>query len=332
VVREAWGTIKIEVFTLAHYHKQPWKREKFMKEVPHEVLDPATHIGLVTLAVSSLARSLAYYHTELGFTITEHHEGTALLGTTTGLPLLVLVEQPNAQPQPAQTTGLYHFAILLPTRKDLGRFLSHLKARHIPLDGYADHLVSEALYLSDPDGNGIEVYHDRPRSTWTYHNGRVAMVSDPIDLEALMAEGRQDPSAWTGLPAHTTLGHIHLRVAALPQAEQFYQRILGFTVMQQMPGALFVSAGGYHHHIGLNTWQSRNAPQPPQNAVGLRFFTIQLPTASELAKVVARLHAAEWPFEQQEQGVILRDPWSNKLLLTIHEQASLETIQSSIAV
>ncbi len=299
-----------------------------MQEIQHTVLDPATHVGLVTIAVSSLERSLRYYQNGLGFTVKEQKEGLVLLGAATGLPILVLIEQPNAQPQPARTTGLYHFAILLPTRKDLGRFLSHLVESRTPLGGYADHLVSEALYLSDPDGNGIEVYHDRPRSTWTWHNGHVDMVSDPIDLEALVAEGRQDNSTWSGLPAHTTLGHMHLRVGNIPQGVQFYHDVLGFDIVQQMPSALFVSAGGYHHHIGMNIWESRNGPQPPHNAVGLRFFTIQLPNAAALTNVIARLQAASVPVEQQEVGVILHDPWNNKILLTAHNIASAETISS----
>ncbi len=298
-----------------------------MAEIQQNVLDPATRVGLVTIAVSSLERSLSYYRDGLGFTVKEQNEQVIFLGPTAGIPLLALVAQPNAQPQPANTTGLYHFAILLPTRKDLGCFLSHIVASRMPLDGYADHLVSEALYLSDPDGNGIEVYRDRPRSTWLIDNGQVAMASDPIDFEGLMAEGRQDTSEWTGLPAQTTLGHVHLRVANIQQAEQFYHQILGFAIMQHMPGALFVSAGGYHHHIGLNTWQSRNGPQPPHNAVGLRFFTIQLPDAAELAKVLTRLQAAGWPVEQQEEGVSLRDPWGNKLLLTTHTITSIVTVQ-----
>ena len=191
-------------------------------------------------------------------------------------------------------------------------------------------MVSEALYLSDPDGNGIEVYHDRPRSTWTWHNGQVDMVSDPIDLEALMAEGRQDTSAWSGLPAHTTLGHIHLRIGNIPQGAQFYHDVLGFDIVAQMPSALFLSVGGYHHHIGMNIWESRNGLQPPHNAVGLRFFTIQLPDAPALAIAVARLQAANWPVEQQEVGVILHDPWGNKLLLTTRDIGSVETVQAVI--
>jgi len=302
-----------------------------MKEIQQqELLHPATHVGLVTLAISSLERSLPYYRDGLGFTIREQNEGMVLLGATTGDFIVALVEQPDARPQPANTTGLYHFAVLLPSRKDLGRFLSHIAVSQVPLDGYADHLVSEALYLSDPDGNGIEVYHDRPRSTWPIHDGRIKMVSDPIDLEGLMAEGRQDTSAWTGLPAHTMLGHVHLRVANIQQAEQFYHDILGFAIMQHMPGALFVSAGGYHHHIGLNTWQSRNGSQPPKNAVGLRFFTIQLPNQTELAKVLARLQAAEWPVEQREEGISLHDPFGNMLLLTTDTVASVAMVQDII--
>ncbi len=303
-----------------------------MQDRQQNVLDPATHVGMVTVAVSSLERSLHYYQHGLGFAIKEQKEGLVLLGAATGSPILALFEQPDAQPQPAHSTGLYHFAILLPTRKDLGRFLTHLAESRTPLGGYADHLVSEALYLSDPDGNGIEVYRDRPRSTWTWDKGNVNMASDPIDLKGLMAEGRQDTSAWSGLAAHTVLGHMHLRVANIPEGIQFYHGVLGFDIVLQMPSALFVSAGGYHHHIGMNTWESLNAPQPQHNAVGLRFFTIQLPDATALAQVVARLQAVNWPVEQHEVGVIIYDPWRNKLLLTANEIGSVETVQKIIQI
>ncbi|GAC1393579.1 MAG: catechol 2,3-dioxygenase [Ktedonobacteraceae bacterium] len=299
-----------------------------MEKTHQEILHPATHVGLVTLAVSSLERSIDYYQNGLGFTVKERNERIALLGSATDSPLLALIEQPNARPQPANTTGLYHFAILLPSRKDLGRTLSHIVESQTPLGGHSDHLVSEALYLSDPDGNGIEIYRDRPRSTWSWHDGLVAMTLDPIDLEGLMEEGRQDMAEWAGLPPQTTLGHMHLRVGNIQQAEQFYHQVLGFAVTQYMPGALFVSAGGYHHHIGLNTWQSRNGPQPPADSVGARFFTIQLPDEAELAKVLARLQVAGWPVEQREGGVSLRDPSGNKLLLTTHELTSIEAIQN----
>ncbi len=293
-------------------------------------LHPATHVGLVTLVVSSLDRSLAYYQHMLGFTIKERDERFALLGAATDNPILALVEQPNAQIQPARTTGLYHFAILLPNRKDLGLILSHFAESRTPIDGYADHLVSEALYLSDPDGNGIEIYRDRPRTAWSWQNGQVTMSSDPIDLQELMEAGTQDGATWLGLPPQTTLGHMHLRVADISQAEEFYHHILGFAVTAHMPGALFVSAGDYHHHIGLNTWQSRNAPQPPQNSVGLRFFTIQLPDQAEIVKVVTRLQAAGQPVEQREEGVSLRDPWNNGILLTSKDIASLAMVQEII--
>lgn len=299
-------------------------------ETTEVVLHPATKMGLVTIAVVSLERSISYYTERLGFTLIERTAQNALLGEAAGHPLLALVQQEHARPQPAYTTGLYHFAILVPTRLDLGRVLAHLAETRTPLAGYADHLVSEALYLSDPDGNGIEIYRDRPRENWNWEEKLVVMASDPIDIRGLLDEARNNPAPWTGLPAGTTIGHMHLRVASIAEAEQFYHSVLGFTVTQKLPGALFVSAGGYHHHMGLNTWQSQGAPRPPQESVGLRFFTIHLPNEQELATVVARLHAANWPIDQHGDAVFLHDPWGNGVLLTTNAATTLEVVQEQV--
>ena len=290
-------------------------------------LHPATHIGLVTLAIASLDRSVTFYERVFGFRVIERSENVAMLGAATGNPLLALIQQDGARPQPPNTTGLYHFAILVPSRADLARAFAHLVAVRGPLTGYSDHLVSEALYLSDPDGNGIELYRDRPRSTWQWHNGQVAMATDPLDLEGLLEEGRQHSDQWRELPPQTSIGHIHLRVADLRQAEQFYHGVLGFDVTAHMPGALFVSAGGYHHHVGLNTWQSRGAPPPPADSVGLCFFTIQLPDQAEQARVLARLQTAGWSVERQGEAIALRDPWGNGILLTASSITSVEMIR-----
>ncbi|HLZ57398.1 MAG TPA: VOC family protein [Ktedonosporobacter sp.] len=293
------------------------------------IIDPATHIGSVTLAIASLERSLSFYEQVLGFHVIENSGKVAVLGTTTGVPLLALIEQEHAQPQPARTTGLYHFAILVPSRTDLARSLYHLAASSYRLDGYADHLVSEALYLSDPDGNGIEIYRDRPRDTWRWNTGQIRMASDPIDIEGMLEEGRHSPSEWAGLAPQTMIGHMHLRVADIQQARTFYGDLLGFATTAQMPGALFISAGGYHHHLGLNTWQSRNAPRPAPDTVGLRFFTIQLPDQAALQQVQARLQAANIPVEQLDTSLALRDPWGNGILLTTSTALSGEQMRQS---
>lgn len=284
---------------------------------PH--LDPATHIGAASLTIADLDRSLRFYTDVIGLTVLSRTELTAILGTRAGYALLGLTQQANAKPQPPYTTGLYHIAILLPGRADLSLFVLRLAAMKYPLDGVADHLVSEALYLSDPDGNGLEVYRDRPRETWQWHDGLVQMATDPLDVEALLVEGQQLAAAdtpWREVPDETVIGHMHLRVGNIAQAQQFYVDLLGFEVTQRLPGALFISAGGYHHHIGLNTWQSRGAPRPPESSAGLRLFTIDLPDAEALTLVQERLQAASWPLERRANEIAVPDPWGNILLLT----------------
>jgi len=280
-------------------------------------LHPATQMGRVALTVADLARSIAFYTDVLGFTALQATADAATLGVG-GTPLLHLQEQPGATPTPANATGLYHFAILVPSRADLGRSLQHLAESGYPLGGSSDHLVSEALYLSDPDGNGIEIYRDRPRAEWPRKDGALQMATDPLDLRALLAAAQADLRPWTGLPAGTRLGHMHLQVAAIPQARDFYHGVLGFDIVfdWERMGALFVSAGGYHHHLGLNTWQSRGGRPAPAGSAGLRHFTIQLPDATALAPVLARLDKAGVPYQQEADGVALADPWGNRILLT----------------
>jgi catechol 2,3-dioxygenase len=281
-------------------------------------LHSATHIGAAALTIADLQRSIEFYTRVIGFTVLTQTEETAVLGTPDGQPLLMLVQQTGARPQPAHSTGLYHIAILMPSRADLALFVLRLATSGYPLSGVADHLVSEALYLSDPDGNGLEVYRDRPRETWQWSNGLVQMATDPLDVEALLTEGQELAAGenWHKAPAGTVIGHMHLRVGDIEQARHFYADLLGFDVVQHLPGALFVSAGGYHHHLGLNIWQSRNAPRPPTDSAGLRLFTIELPDASGLDQLQQRLQTAQWPFEHHEGEIVARDPWGNPVLVT----------------
>ncbi|HET7565118.1 MAG TPA: VOC family protein [Gemmatimonadaceae bacterium] len=278
-------------------------------------LPAGTTLGPVSLTVSDLDRALEYYQRRIGLRLHARDGDAARLGVG-GPDLLVLTEVPGAR-HPHRTTGLYHFAILLPARDALARTLQHLVDTRTPLQGLSDHLVSEAIYLADPDGNGIEIYRDRPRSTWTYEDGALRMTTEPLDVDNLMAEvaGRDIP--WTGLPAGTTIGHIHLHVADIAQAEHFYRDILGFDITTRYgPSASFVSAGGYHHHVGLNTWAGVGAPPPPPGSVGLRYATIQLPTPESLDRVVERVRAAGVLIEQRDDDVLVRDPSANALLLT----------------
>lgn len=290
-----------------------------MEQVTSETLTsihPATHIGLVTLRVAQLARSLAYYVDILGFQVKEETSGTVLLGAEDGPALLRLQEVAGIPPQPRSSSGLYHVAILLPSRTDLGRFL--LRAAEAGLEiGQGDHLVSEALYLSDPDENGLEVYRDRPRSEWKLQNGQVQMGTGPVDIRGLIAEARRSGRPWEHMPAGTTVGHIHLRVGDIAQAKDFYHGTLGFDVMQQMPGALFISAGGYHHHIGLNNWESRGAGPAPQDTAGLQVYEILVPDRAALKPIQERLTARGVSYQELSDGLSLVDPWQNRILLRI---------------
>ncbi|HEX6800750.1 MAG TPA: VOC family protein [Ktedonobacterales bacterium] len=282
---------------------------------PSPSIHPATQIGPAALTFANLDRSITFYTDALGLALLERNGSRAVLGAGT-TPLLLLTEQAGAKPFPGYgATGLYHFAVLVPTRADLGRWLRHWLELGLPMPGQGDHLVSEALYLSDLDGNGIEIYRDRPRAEWTWEGGRVRMATDPVDIRGLLELAEAEGQPWEGMPQGTRLGHIHLQVGDIAAARRFYHDILGFDVTAQLPGALFVSAGGYHHHIGLNTWQSRGAPPAPEGTAGLRFYNIELPVAEALAAVVARLDAAGIPYERSGNAVIARDPFSNRIAL-----------------
>jgi catechol 2,3-dioxygenase len=291
------------------------------------VIDPRAAIGEVHLTISDLDRSLRFYQTHLGFTVHQRGDGKARLGA--GGPDLLVLSQSETAARVRGTTGLYHFAILVPSRADLARALRRLVDTDTVMQGAADHGVSEALYLADPDGNGIEVYRDRPRAEWPYAGGALAMGADPLDLDTLLAESsglpRQSSPVYlgataggdnAGLAAGTTIGHVHLHVSRLPEAEHFYVNVLGFALTQRYGrSALFVSAGGYHHHIGLNTWAGVGAPPPPPGAIGLRHFTARLPDAGAVSAVVDRLRAASVPFEATGDGVHIHDPAGNAMML-----------------
>jgi catechol 2,3-dioxygenase len=289
-------------------------------------IDPATQVGLVSLTVADLDRSLAYYTEALGFALMQRAGQTAILGAG-GAPLLALTELPGARYWPGHHTGLYHFAILVPTRLDLARSLVHLLEVGLPFPGQADHDVSEALYLTDPDGNGIEIYRDRPRDEWRWlPEGRVHMTVEPLDVRSIMAEAAAQPTPWTGLPAGTRLGHMHLQVGNIQQAAEFYHGVLGFDITAQLPGALFVSAGGYHHHLGLNIWQSRGAGPAPAGTAGLRYFTLELPSEQARAEVITRVNDAGLATAQVADAIAVRDPWDNVILLGIGAAPDAQTV------
>ncbi len=277
-----------------------------------------TRLGAPALTIARLDRSLAFYRDVLGFRLLQQEGDRAELTADGATVVLELTGIPDARPKPPRTTGLYHFAILVPTRIMLARSLRRLIDARYPLQGASDHLVSEALYLADPDGNGIEIYADRPRDQWRYQHGKIAMATEPLDLDDLLAQlsPTRGGAADEMLDPATRIGHVHLHVGDLAAAEAFYCGLLGFEVMQRdYPGALFVSAGGYHHHIGLNVWAGVGAPPPPPNAVGLRYFTIVLPTDGDLTALIERLRAAGVSPDREGPGWRLLDPAKNGVRL-----------------
>lgn len=281
-----------------------------------QTIDPRTQVGAVSLTVGDLARSLLFYGDVLGLAPVEHSNGSALLAAGDS-PLLHLVELPGARPKPARATGLYHFAVLLPGRPDLARWLRHVLENSWPLQGWSDHGVSEAIYLADPDGNGIEVYRDRPRGEWPLVDGELQMVTEPLDARDLLAQAGAASSSWR-MPAGAVMGHVHLHVASIPQAQGFYCDMLGFDLMQRYgPSALFVSAGGYHHHIGLNTWAGVGAPPAPAGSAGLRYFTVVVPDESSLASLVGRVQQAGIAVVPQDGGWHVQDPSGNGIRLVV---------------
>jgi catechol 2,3-dioxygenase len=273
-------------------------------------------LGPVHLTVSDLDRSLEYYTGSVGLQVLGRDDGAASLGAGEK-ELLVLVEEPGAR-SAAGYTGLYHFALLVPERADLARWLAHAARDRVPLAGLSDHFVSEAVYLTDPDDHGIEIYRDRPRDVW---EGQVAarMTTLPLDTDSLLGE-LEDPrsASFDGLPAGTTMGHVHLKVADIPSTVAFYRDALGLDLMAQLGHrAAFLAAGGYHHHIGANTWESAGASPPPPGTAALRHATVVLPDGGERAAVLERLERHGHSVAESAAGPLVRDPSGNALLLVM---------------
>jgi catechol 2,3-dioxygenase len=272
-----------------------------------------TTVGAVHLTVSDLDRSIDYYTQAIGLDLLDRAGDRAIFGAA-DKGLVVLVEAPAVRGV-GRHTGLYHFALLVPERADLARWLAHAARDRVPLVGLSDHFVSEALYLSDPDGHGIEIYWDRPRAGW---EGQVArMTTLRLDVDDLLGE-LDDPASdpFDGLPAGTRMGHIHLKVASIPATVAFYRDLIGFGLMAKLGGqAAFLSAGGYHHHVGSNTWESAGSPPPPPGTVGLVHATIVVPDAAERDRVLGRVADGGQTPEQGPDGMLIRDPSGNGLVI-----------------
>jgi catechol 2,3-dioxygenase len=279
---------------------------------------PDTQMGAVELSVADLDRTLDYWQREIGLRVLERGDGRASLGTDT--EVLRFVEEPGARPDTGHT-GLYHVALLLPDRPSLARWLAHAARDRVGLTGLSDHAVSEAIYLRDPDHHGIEIYADRPRELW---EGKVGeqLTTFPLDVDDLLAE-LDDPAGeqFEGLPDGTIVGHTHLRVADVPSTIEFYRDVVGFPLMAALRDmAAFHGAGGYHHHIGANIWESAGAQPAPTGTATLRHATILVPDAAERDRVAARVADSGQDPEQREDGVLVRDPSGNALLLATPER------------
>jgi catechol 2,3-dioxygenase len=275
-----------------------------------------THIGKVRLRVADIDALGEFYERVVGLSAVERDGELARLGPDGGEPIVELVAAPGAPAAPSFSTGLFHLAILVPDRAELAHSLRRVIGAGWRLTGASDHLVSEALYLRDPEGNGIEIYRDRPRDQWGHDGGELRMATLPLDLEDVLGELGPGDEAANGMPAATTMGHVHLQVADIPAAEAFYNGALGLDVtVRSYPGALFLSAGGYHHHVGLNTWQSQGAPPPPEGALGLDRYELVLPSADERDAAAGRVGERGDPVRLDE-GVLATDPSGNRVLLT----------------
>jgi catechol 2,3-dioxygenase len=279
---------------------------------PPTPLPNSTHIDSAVFKVADLKRSVHFYREVVGMEVMEQGQSEARLGAGERT-ILTLEEVPGANRQPANTTGLYHAAILFPDRATLARKVAQLSAAHFPF-GYADHLVSEAFYLSDPDGNGLELYRDRAPEEWPRVDGKIVMDNAPIDFKEFFSSvDPNDPHLADPLaPAGTRLGHMHLRVADLRLAREFYIEQFGFDLVTTYPGALFVSAGGYHHHLGLNVWESRGGKPPQEPSAGLRRFSVALPDEAAIEGLAERLEGCG---VKVEEGFIVKDPFENEIRL-----------------
>ncbi len=270
-------------------------------------------IGMVTLRVRDLDKVADYYRDAIGLTVMTRTASGARLGAG-GVPLLDL-ERQGAARESRNAAGLYHTAFLMPTRKDLARWLVHAAANRIPLSGFADHLVSESVYLDDPEGNGIEVYADRAPELWQWNAGTVTMATDPLDIDGLLALTDTRSTSYAKAPDGLRIGHMHLRVGDLEQADRFYGGAIGLDPTRKRTGAAFLSSGRYHHHLGLNVWQSQGAGQRDDSATGLAWFSLEIAGPDILQAQEQRLKQAGAPVVAIADGIETTDPWGTKVRL-----------------
>ena len=270
-------------------------------------------IGAVRLKVRDLETVSAFYRTVLGLCPIDTGTGRIALGNGVA-PLLELDGDAALAPLDPRQAGLFHTAFLMPTRADLARWLAHSSEARVPLQGASDHIVSEALYLADPEGNGIEVYADRPVERWSTRTGEVRMATDPLDVQDLLASSGN--SAWHGFPEGGSIGHVHLQVGDTEPADRFYRDVLGFDIAARYPGASFYGSGGYHHQLAGNVWNSRRAGVRPEGMAGLATVGIVVRDQATLDAIAGRAEVAGIPVEREAGGITLLDPWGTRIDLT----------------
>lgn len=278
------------------------------QQQPLFALTRPAFVDHVHLIVRDLAQVSSFYQRIVGLSVIEKSPSGETLGVA-GRPLLTLTTSKDAERAPRQAAGLFHTAFLLPSRTDLAHWLANAAHNNIGLEGASDHLVSEALYLSDPEGNGIEIYHDRRPDEWTYQDdGSVEMATIRLDLQELHASAPQ--AAFTGMADGSAVGHIHLQVGDIPQTDSFYRDVLGLKVMARYPGASFFGSGGYHHHVAANVWNSRGARARAGNMTGLAGYTLRFNDKAALDEALASISAQEIRAEKTAEGWSLTDPWN----------------------
>ncbi len=283
---------------MANFHEKP---NRFIKEVTIKVLD--------------MDRSVDFYTKFIGLSVLAEKTAEVVLTADGKIPLLRIIQPTDVIPKQGRTTGLYHFALLLPSREDLSGFLNHLIALNYPF-GSADHIVSEAIYIDDPDGNGIEIYYDRYAEDWQWHVDQVEMATLPLKIEELIGLSRKK---WGKIPKDTIMGHIHLHVKDLEETVKFYTEGLGYDIVARYPGAVFLSTGQYHHHIGMNIWNGVGAVKPEDNSVGMDNFVVDIEGEEVRSKLVEKLRELSDRIEIFRDGddFIVHDPSGNKILLQI---------------
>ena len=272
------------------------------------------HIGAIGLVARDLDRLANFYRDLLGLHEIERSRDVVRLGVG-DMPLIDIEHRPDAKPDDPVQAGLYHTAFLMPTRRDHARWITHIAHTKVPITGASDHGVSEAFYLDDPEGNGIEVYNDRPRELWNWENGLVTMPTKQLDIEGILEEIDRSTATYANAPAGLRIGHVHLRVGSLEMAEKFYRGTLGLDLTRRRGGATFMSSGGYHHHVGANIWHSDGAGRRDPDRAGLAWFSMEAAEGTAYEGAVARLKSANAPVNAITGGIETADPFGNRIRL-----------------